>query len=59
MEKITQFIKDSWSELRQVSWLPVPQMVGSTLLVIIMVILMSVYIFFIDHLLKFIFSFIL
>jgi preprotein translocase subunit SecE len=43
MEKLIQFFKESWAELKQVSWLTVPQMIASTWVVIILVIVMAIY----------------
>lgn len=43
MDKLIQFFKESWAELKQVSWLTVPQMIASTWIVIILVIVMAIY----------------
>jgi preprotein translocase SecE subunit len=52
------FLKDAWAELKQVSWLTFPQMVASTWVVVLLVIVMAAYIFFVDTVLKFIFGWI-
>ncbi len=52
MRKLFTFFKEAWSELKQVSWLPVPQMVASTWLVVILAIIMSVYIGAVDFVLS-------
>ena len=44
MEKFVSFVKEAWAELKQVSWLTVPQMIASTWLVILLVILVSLYV---------------
>jgi preprotein translocase SecE subunit len=52
MQKTLIFFKEAWIELRQVAWLPVPQMVASTWLVVILVIITSAFLFCVDYLLK-------
>lgn len=52
MTKAIVFFKEAWAELRQVSWLTVPQMVASTWLVVVLVILVSGYLFCVDYVLK-------
>jgi preprotein translocase subunit SecE len=43
MNSLINFFKESWAELRQVAWLTVPQMVASTWIVIILVVIMAIY----------------
>lgn len=43
MKSIVLFIKESWAELKQVSWLTVPQVIASTWIVVILVIVMAAY----------------
>ena len=52
MKKLFIFFKEAWSELKQVSWLPVPQMVASTWLVVILVVIMSLYLGIVDFILS-------
>ncbi len=52
MNVVISFIKEAWAELKLVSWLTVPQMLASTWLVIMLVIVMSVYIGAVDFLLS-------
>ena len=55
MNSVITFIKEAWAELKQVAWLTVPQMIASTWVVVILVILVAVYIFFVDRILHFLF----
>ena len=52
MNKIIVFINEAWIELKQVAWLTVPQMVASTWVVIILVIIMAIYVSGVDFLLS-------
>ena len=52
MNSMIAFVKESWAELKQVSWLTVPQMVASTWLVIILSAVMALFVFVVDFLLK-------
>ena len=52
MQDIINFFKDSWSELKQVAWLTVPQMIASTWLVIILVIVMAIFVGSVDFVLS-------
>ena len=54
MNNIVAFVKESWAELKQVSWLTTPQMIASTWLVIILAALMALYVGFVDFILSFI-----
>ena len=54
MNSIVMFVKESWSELKQVSWLTPPQMIASTWLVILLSAVMAVFVFIVDRLLAFI-----
>jgi len=54
MNNIVAFVKESWSELKQVSWLTPPQMIASTWLVIILSAVVALYIGVVDFVLSFI-----
>ena len=54
MNNLVIFVKESWAELKQVSWLTAPQMIASTWLVIILSALMAVFVGSIDFVLSFI-----
>lgn len=51
MLKMITFVKEAWAELKQVAWLTVPQMIASTWIVIILVIVIASYIGLVDWLL--------
>jgi preprotein translocase SecE subunit len=53
MNSIIVFVKESWAELKQVSWLTVPQMVASTWLVILLSMVMALFVFIVDRVLSF------
>jgi preprotein translocase subunit SecE len=59
MNNIIGFFRDSWAELKQVAWLTVPQMIASTWMVIILVILMAIFVGAVDFLLAGVFRAIL
>jgi preprotein translocase subunit SecE len=48
MKKIVQFFKDSWSELKKSTWLSRKEVIQSTILVGIVVVLVSAYVAVID-----------
>ena len=48
MKKIVQFFKDSWSELKKSTWLSRKEVIQSTILVGIVVVLVSAYVGLID-----------
>lgn len=52
MNTIITFVKEAWTELKQVSWLTTPQMIASTWLVVLLVIVMSIYVGGIDFILS-------
>ncbi len=52
MNVVINFIKEAWAELKLVSWLTVPQMLASTWLVVILVLLMAAYIGIVDFVLS-------
>jgi preprotein translocase SecE subunit len=54
MNNLVSFVKESWAELKQVSWLTPPQMIASTWLVIILSALMALYVGVVDYILSFI-----
>jgi preprotein translocase SecE subunit len=54
MNNIVVFVKESWAELKQVSWLTTPQMVASTWLVIILCAVVALYVGAVDFVLSFI-----
>ena len=47
-----QFVQEAWGELKKATWLSRKQMVGSTVVVIILVILASIYISTVDFFLN-------
>lgn len=55
MNNILVFFRESWAELKQVAWLSVPQMIASTWMVIILVIIMAIYVGAIDFVLAWLF----
>ncbi len=52
MNNLINFFKESWSELKQVAWLTTPQMIASTWVVLILVVIMSIYVFSVDFILR-------
>jgi preprotein translocase subunit SecE len=58
MNNILVFFRESWAELKQVAWLTVPQMIASTWMVIILVVIMAIFVGGVDYLLSRIFGFI-
>ena len=52
MFKIINFVKEAWAELKQVAWLTVPQMIASTWIVIILVIVVALYILGVDKIIQ-------
>lgn len=52
MKNIIIFIKEAWAELKQVAWLTTPQMIASTWMVIMLVIVMAVYVGGVDFILS-------
>ena len=59
MGTIITFVQEAWTELKQVAWLSVPQMIASTWVVLALVAVIAVYIFSVDFLLRLFFSFII
>lgn len=51
MTKLITFFKEAWAELKQATWLTVPQMVASTWIVVILVIIMAAYLGAVDFVL--------
>lgn len=54
-----QFLKDAWEELKKVSWLSRPQMIASTWLVVLLVIVFAIYVGLMDLIITRVFSFII
>ena len=52
MQNVISFFKESWAELKQVAWLTTPQMIASTWMVIILVIVMAIYVGGVDFILS-------
>ena len=52
MTTFITFLKEAWAELKQVSWLTFPQMVASTWLVLILVLLMAIFVGSVDFVLS-------
>ena len=59
MKTIITFVQEAWTELKQVAWLSVPQMIASTWVVLGLVAIIAVYIFGVDSILLFLFSFLI
>jgi len=55
MNSVFNFFKESWAELKQVAWLTTPQMIASTWMVILLVIIMAIYVSSVDYILSFLF----
>ncbi len=51
MNNVITFVKEAWIELKQVAWLTVPQMIASTWVVVILVVIVAIYIFIVDKVL--------
>ena len=56
MTSMFRFFKDSWQELKQVTWLTRPQMIASTWLVVFLVIVFSIYVGVMDAIIAFLFA---
>jgi preprotein translocase SecE subunit len=52
MNSLVNFFKESWSELRQVAWLTTPQVIASTWVVLILVVIMSIFVFTVDFVIR-------
>lgn len=52
ISKAIVFLKESYSELRKVTWLSKKELVASTILVIIVILIFSIYIGLVDFLLS-------
>ena len=52
MNNIINFVKEAWAELKQVAWLTTPQMIASTWVVLILVVIMAIYIGGVDFILS-------
>ena len=48
MTKLFSFFKEAWAELKQVTWLTTPQMVASTVMVIILSAFVAAFVFVVD-----------
>ena len=53
MDKIIRFLRDAFQELKLASWLSRQQMIGSTVVVIILTLIMAAYVSLIDRVLLF------
>ena len=54
MNSIVTFVKESWAELKQCSWLTPPQMIASTWMVILLSAIMALFVAAVDFVLSFI-----
>lgn len=54
-----RFLGDAWEELRKVTWLSRPQMIASTWLVVLLVVVFAVYVGVIDLIVTRVFAFII
>lgn len=52
MGQFIRFFKDAYEELKRVTWLSRKQMVASTFLVLVLVLIMSVYVFLVDQVIE-------
>ncbi|MCG3204145.1 MAG: Protein translocase subunit SecE [Elusimicrobia bacterium] len=52
MQNLISFFKESWAELKQVAWLTTPQMIASTWMVVLLVIVMAIYVGGVDFILS-------
>lgn len=43
-----QFVKESYGELQRVTWIPRKQMIGSTIVVIVLILIVSLFISVVD-----------
>lgn len=48
LEKITVFFKEAYAELKKVTWLTRKEIVGSTIVIIILILILSVFVSLID-----------
>lgn len=48
IDKTVQFVKDAYSELQKVTWLGRQELIGSTILIIVLVAIMATFISIID-----------
>ena len=55
MFSFIRFFKDSWQELKQANWLTRSQMIASTWLVILLVIVFAIYVGSVDFVISFLF----
>ncbi len=53
MDKIVRFLQEAYQELKLSSWLSRQQMIGSTVVVIILTLIMAAYVSLIDRILLF------
>jgi len=56
VRKFIRFLRESWDELKKVTWLTRQQMLASTWLVILLVLFFAVLVFLFDKLLLFLFK---
>lgn len=56
MNNLINFFKEALSELKQVSWLTLPQVIASTWVVLILVVLMAAFVFSVDFVLRGVFG---
>ena len=48
MEKITAFFKESYAELKKVTWLTRKEVLGSTVVIIILIAIISIFVTLVD-----------
>ena len=53
MDKFLKFFQEAYQELRLSSWLSRQEMIGSTIIVIILTLIVAIYVAFIDRILLF------
>ncbi len=54
MNKLVRYFQDAYQELKLASWLSRQQMIGSTIVVIVLTLIMAAYVSLIDRLLLFV-----
>lgn len=48
MDQIILFLKESYAELQKVTWLSRKEVIGSTVVIIVLILILSVFVAFID-----------
>lgn len=59
MTQIVQFFKEAYAELEKVTWLSRPELIASTIVVLVLVLIVALYVGMIDFFLAYILGFVL